>query len=160
MIIVLQTVRIRSDTHSYHDVQQDAPLRPRHPHRRWSSNRTSLSHQITTLTYDLPTTTLLTRPPKQGAGIARVLADPQQGNLAVALLARRAEPLNDLVKSLKSQVPGSVIEAFPSDTSPQRLERAFGEIKSHKEFEGLRLTMVLSCLTHPPPKALAVLCCG
>lgn len=46
------------------------------------------------------------------AGIARVLS--RDGNLAVALLARRAEPLNDLVKSLKTQSPGAVIEAFPT----------------------------------------------
>ena len=77
-----------------------------------------------------------------GAGIARILAHPSHGNLAVALLARRPEPLDELVKNLKSQVPGSVIEGFPSDTSPEKLRKAFKEIKAHESFKGLKLGMV------------------
>lgn len=78
----------------------------------------------------------------QGAGIARVLAHPDHGNLAVALLSRRPEPLNDLVKNLKSQAPGSVIEAFPSDTRPENLKKAFADIRGHESFKGLKLNMV------------------
>jgi len=71
-----------------------------------------------------------------------MLAHPDHGNLAVALLARRPEPLKELVKNLKSQVPESVIEAFPSDTSPDKLRKAFADIKGHDSFKGLKLNMV------------------
>ena len=71
-----------------------------------------------------------------------MLAHPAHGNLAVALLARRPEALNDLVKNLKSQVPDGVIEAFPSDTSPDKLRKAFADIKGHESFKGLKLNLV------------------
>lgn len=79
--------------------------------------------------------------PTTGAGIARVLA--RDGNLAVALLARRPEPLNDLVKSLRSQSPGAVIEAFPTDTKPDNLRKAFADIKKHQSFAGLKLNTAI-----------------
>ncbi len=75
--------------------------------------------------------------PATGAGIARILG--AQGNLAVALLARRPEPLNDLVKSLRSQAPNGVFEAFPTDTSPENLKKTFADIKTHQAFQGLKL---------------------
>lgn len=78
----------------------------------------------------------------QGAGIARILADPAHGNLAVAVLARRPEALDDLVKNLRSQVPQGVFEAFPCDTSPAKLEQVFNDIKNHSSFTGLRLNTV------------------
>ncbi|KAK5175204.1 uncharacterized protein LTR77_000341 [Saxophila tyrrhenica] len=78
--------------------------------------------------------------PATGAGIARILGHPQHGNLAVALLARRPEALDELVGNLRSQVPNGVFEAFPTDTSPERLRKAFAEIKSHQSFSGLKLT--------------------
>lgn len=78
----------------------------------------------------------------QGAGIARTLAHPSHGNLAVALLARRPEPLRELASKLRSEAPGSVIEAFPSDTSPEQLTKAFEEIKAHESFGGLKLDIV------------------
>jgi len=75
--------------------------------------------------------------PATGAGIARVLGS--NGNLAVALLARRPEALNELVGNLRSQVPNGVFEAFPTDTSPDKLKKAFADIKSHKAFQDLKL---------------------
>jgi len=77
--------------------------------------------------------------PVTGAGIARILAHPSHGNLAVALLARRPEPLNDLAKKLRSEVPGGVLEAFPTDTSPESLKKTFSAIKDCKSFAGLKL---------------------
>jgi len=75
--------------------------------------------------------------PATGAGIARVLA--RDGNMAVALLARRPETLNELASNLKSEVPNSVIETFPTDTSPDKLKKAFADIKTHQSFQGLKL---------------------
>lgn len=60
----------------------------------------------------------------------------------MALLARRPGPLNDLAKSLRSQVDGAVFEAFPSDTSPQSLRKAFADIKGHESFKNLKLKVV------------------
>jgi short-subunit dehydrogenase len=82
----------------------------------------------------------------QGAGIARVLAS--QGNLAVALLARRQEPLQELAKSLRDAVPNSVFEAFPTDTSPKNLAAAFQDIKAHKSFKGLKLRLSIFSVKH------------
>lgn len=80
--------------------------------------------------------------PATGAGIARILAHPSHGNLAVALLARRPEALNDLVKTLRSQVPEGVLETFPTDTSPDKLRKTFADIKAHQSFKDLKLKVV------------------
>jgi NAD(P)-dependent dehydrogenase (short-subunit alcohol dehydrogenase family) len=77
--------------------------------------------------------------PATGAGIARILGHPSHGNLAVALLARRPDALRDLVTSLRSSAPGGVFEAFPTDTSPEKLRKAFQDIRAHEAFEGLKL---------------------
>lgn len=77
--------------------------------------------------------------PATGAGIARVLGHPSHGNMAVALLARRPEALNELVGNLRSQAPNGVFEAFPTDTSPDKLRKAFADIKSHDSFRDLKL---------------------
>jgi hypothetical protein len=77
----------------------------------------------------------------QGAGIARVLAS--QGNLAVALLARRPEALQDLTRRLRADVPDATFEAFPTDTSPASLSNAFQEIKKHDSFKNLKLELAI-----------------
>ncbi len=77
--------------------------------------------------------------PATGAGIARILGSPNYGNLAVALLARRPEALNALVDDLRSQTPNGVFEAFPTDTSPDKLRQAFADIKGHQSFKDLKL---------------------
>ncbi|EGP91505.1 uncharacterized protein MYCGRDRAFT_107473 [Zymoseptoria tritici IPO323] len=81
--------------------------------------------------------------PATGAGIARILSHPSHGNMAVALLARRPEPLNDLVKSLRSQNSGAVLESFPTDTAPDNLKKAFADIKAHQSFSGLKLKVAI-----------------
>ena len=79
----------------------------------------------------------------QGAGIARILAHPSHGNYAVALLARNHENLNNLAESLRSSAPGSTIETFPTDTSPSNLSQAFGNIRKHPSFQGLKLGVAI-----------------
>lgn len=81
-----------------------------------------------------------------------MLAHPNQGNLAVALLARRPEALNDIAQSLRSSAPGAVIEAFPSDTTPEALQKAFSDIRQHKSFEGLKLRMAIYNVKHSSKK--------
>ncbi|KXT12762.1 hypothetical protein AC579_675 [Pseudocercospora musae] len=90
--------------------------------------------------------------PATGAGIARVLSSPNQGNLAVALLARRPEPLNDLIKSLKSQNQDAVLEAFPTDTKPENLRNAFADIKSHSSFKDLKLKVAIFSIKNSSKK--------
>lgn len=59
--------------------------------------------------------------------------------MAIALLARRKEKLDELVALLKSQCPGAVAEGFVSDTDPSNLEKAFSAIDQHDSFKGLKL---------------------
>lgn len=81
-----------------------------------------------------------------------MLAHPSHGNMAVALLARRQEVLTDIASSIKSQVDGAVVEAFPTDTSPESLQKAFASIKSHQSFSGLKLDMAIFSIKHSSKK--------
>jgi len=84
--------------------------------------------------------------PTTGSGIARVLA--RDGNLAVALLARRPEPLHELAQKLRGDVPNSVFEPFSTDTTPQKLASTFQEIKAHESFKGLKLQIAIFSVKH------------
>ncbi|PWN18683.1 NAD(P)-binding protein [Microstroma glucosiphilum] len=89
--------------------------------------------------------------PTSGAGIARQLATPVSqggGGMAVALLARNAERLSTLASNLKASVPGAVVGAFPTDTSPVNLKKAFEAIKKHKDFDGCRLRLGVFHIKH------------
>ncbi|KAI1634210.1 hypothetical protein F4809DRAFT_665772 [Biscogniauxia mediterranea] len=88
--------------------------------------------------------------PTSGAGIARVLADPSLGNMAVALLARNAENLRSVCSEARRTSRGGELHAFPSDTSPASLRRAFGEIGAHAAFAGLRLRLAVYHVKHAP----------
>ncbi|KAI5369332.1 Putative short-chain dehydrogenase/reductase SDR, NAD(P)-binding domain superfamily [Septoria linicola] len=90
--------------------------------------------------------------PATGAGIARVLSSPTQGNMAVALLARRPEPLNDLVKSLRASNPEAVLETFPTDTQPDNLRKAFQRIKEHNSFRDLKLRVAIFSIKNSSKK--------
>lgn len=90
--------------------------------------------------------------PATGAGIARILGDPSQGNLAVALLARRQDALSELAKDLRSQSSGGVYETFATDTAPDNLRKAFADIKSHKSFQGLKLRMAIYSIKNSAKK--------
>jgi short-subunit dehydrogenase len=88
----------------------------------------------------------------QGTGIARMLSHPKHGNLAVALLARRAENLSSVRSNLQKTSPGSVIETFPTDTEPNNLKKAFQSIKSHPSFKDLKLKVAVYSVKHSSKK--------
>ena len=72
--------------------------------------------------------------------------------MAVALLARRPEALTHMAQSLRSSAPNSVIETFPTDTSPESLKKAFSDIKQHKSFENLKLRVAVYSVKHSSKK--------
>lgn len=82
--------------------------------------------------------------PVAGAGIARILASPQQGNLAVALLSRTADP--NLASQISQTCHGGpgVLKAFKSDTSEEQLSSVFEEIKKWKDSIDADLKLKLS----------------
>ncbi|KAI0473384.1 oxidoreductase [Xylariaceae sp. FL0804] len=83
---------------------------------------------------------LLGAGPVLGHGIARALAHPSQGNMAVALLARRRESLDALVAQLERDAPGCVCAGFVADAAdPRSLEAAFAAVDAHQRFDGLKL---------------------
>lgn len=86
--------------------------------------------------------------PTSGGGIARVLADPAQGNLAVALLARNADNLAKLRDSVRQSSKGGVLHSFPTDTQPDNLRQAFRDIASHPDFSGLKLRLAIYHVKH------------
>ncbi|KAL8938323.1 MAG: hypothetical protein Q9216_003961 [Gyalolechia sp. 2 TL-2023] len=90
--------------------------------------------------------------PAAGAGIARILAHPSHGNLAVALLARNADNLAALATSLRASAPNSIIETFPTDTQPANLTNAFSAIRSHPSFQGLTLRVGIFSIKHSSKK--------
>ncbi|TVY38394.1 hypothetical protein LSUB1_G006362 [Lachnellula subtilissima] len=90
--------------------------------------------------------------PNTGTGIARILSHPSHGNLAVALLARRPENLSSVRANLKETSPGSVIESFPTDTSPTQLKSAFQSIRSHSSFKDLKLKVAVYSVKHASKK--------
>ncbi|KAE8451886.1 hypothetical protein EG329_002727 [Mollisiaceae sp. DMI_Dod_QoI] len=90
--------------------------------------------------------------PNTGTGIARILSHPNHGNLAVALLARRPENLSSVRANLEKTSPGSTIETFPTDTSPQNLKSAFQSIRSHNSFKDLKLKVAVYSVKHSSKK--------
>ena len=88
----------------------------------------------------------------QGTGIARILSDPKHGNMAVALLARNQDNLNSVLENLSTTAPGSVVEAFPTDTDPANLEKTFQVIRSHPLFKGLKLKVAIYSIKHSSKK--------
>lgn len=80
------------------------------------------------------------------SGIARILASPAHGNLAVALLSRSGSA--ELAASLHKSSGGGVLHAFKTDTSAASLKRAFDEIKSHPAFHDLPLKLAVWNIKH------------
>lgn len=66
--------------------------------------------------------------PTTASGIARVLADPSKGNLAVALLSRSGDPA--LAERLSRESHGGQLRAFQTDTTEEQLGRAMPEIQA------------------------------
>ncbi|KAJ4994428.1 oxidoreductase [Stagonosporopsis vannaccii] len=90
--------------------------------------------------------------PNTGTGIARILSHPSHGNLAVALLARRPENLQSVISTIRKTSPDAVLEAFPSDTSKDSIEKAFQDIKVHKSFVGLKAEVAVYSVKHSSKK--------
>ncbi|KAI1338113.1 hypothetical protein F5Y15DRAFT_131900 [Xylariaceae sp. FL0016] len=86
--------------------------------------------------------------PTSGAGIARVLAKPAQGNMAVACLARNEKNLKDLCQALQDTSGGGVVHPFPCDTTPANLSRTFVEISKHPDFRDLKLKVAIFHVKH------------
>ncbi len=89
--------------------------------------------------------------PTSGAGIARVLASPTHGNLAIALLARNPSNLASVASTLRPSTPNP-IETFPSDTSPEKLSKAFKAIREHPSFKDLKLSVAVYHIKHASRK--------
>ncbi|KAJ4296764.1 hypothetical protein N0V90_006812 [Kalmusia sp. IMI 367209] len=90
--------------------------------------------------------------PNTGTGIARIISHPSHGNLAVALLARRSESLNEVVSTVRKTSPDAVIETFPTDTSKASLENTFQNIQNHKSFKDLKLKLAIYSIKHSSKK--------
>ncbi|CRK16096.1 hypothetical protein BN1723_002269 [Verticillium longisporum] len=89
--------------------------------------------------------------PTSGAGIARVLASPDHGNLAVALLARNPDNLSSLCSDLRKTSKG-VFQPFPTDTGADNLRRTFKEIAEHDDFKDLKLKLAIYHVKHSSKK--------
>lgn len=85
---------------------------------------------------------LLGAGPVAGAGIARILASPAHGNLAVALLSRTGDV--QLASTISKTSGGGVLKAFKSDASEQQLTQTFEDIKSWSKSLGDDLKLKLS----------------
>lgn len=73
--------------------------------------------------------------PNTGTGIARILSSPSHGNLAVALLARNPQPLENVFETVHASHSDAVLETFPTDTSERSLRSAFASIKALRGIE-------------------------
>ncbi|KAL2040305.1 hypothetical protein N7G274_006748 [Stereocaulon virgatum] len=80
--------------------------------------------------------------PTSGAGIARVLTSPSNGNLALAILSRKPDNLNKVAEGVQSSTSNPVI-GFPSDTTPEKLSKAFADMRSHPSFKNLKLKVAV-----------------
>lgn len=86
--------------------------------------------------------------PTTAAGVARVLARPSQGNLAVALLSRTGDA--GLAERLSRESGGGVLRAFKTDTTEQSLGKVFREIKdwAGELGGGLKLKLAIWSIKH------------
>jgi len=69
--------------------------------------------------------------------------------MAIALMARRKDKLDELVALLKEQAPGAVCEGFVSDTTPEKMESAFKSVQEHPSFQGLKLKAAVFNIKSP-----------
>lgn len=68
------------------------------------------------------------------------------------ITARRPDSLNTVIQSLKNQNSNAVLEAFPTDTSPANLRKAFADIKAHQSFKGLKLKVAVFSIKNSAKK--------
>jgi NAD(P)-dependent dehydrogenase (short-subunit alcohol dehydrogenase family) len=69
--------------------------------------------------------------------------------MAIALMARRKESLDELVAQLKQDAPGAVCEGFVSDTTPETMTSAFQAVQDHPSFQGLKLQAAVFNIKSP-----------
>ncbi|KAJ9498238.1 hypothetical protein H2202_006389 [Exophiala xenobiotica] len=84
--------------------------------------------------------------PTTAAGIARILAHPSHGNMAVALLSRTGDA--GLAERISRESQGGTLRAFKTDTSEPSLTSAFEEIKSWSQSQNLKLNMAIWNIKH------------
>lgn len=85
--------------------------------------------------------------PTTGSGIARVLADPQRGNMAVALLSRSGDEA--LAERLGRESQGGILKAFATDTSPEKLGETIARVRKWaEEKEELKLKLAVWNIKH------------
>jgi hypothetical protein len=53
---------------------------------------------------------------------------------------------------VRKSSPDAVLETFPTDTSKESLQKAFQEIKTHKSFKDLKLSMAIYSIKHSSKK--------
>ncbi|KAI1622289.1 hypothetical protein EDD37DRAFT_651577 [Exophiala viscosa] len=80
--------------------------------------------------------------PTTASGIARILAHPSHGNLAVALLSRSADA--GLAERLSRESQGGTLRAFKTDTTESSLTSVFEEIKSWAKSHQQQLPLKLA----------------
>lgn len=69
----------------------------------------------------------------------------------MAVLARNEENLKQLCQTIRTSAQSGstpVVEAFPTDTSPESLSRTFKAIASHQAFQGLKLRLAIYHVKH------------
>ena len=95
---------------------------------------------------------LLGAGPVTGSGIARILAHPSHGNLAVALLSRSISPDSPVLSSLHASLPSETTKyvlPFQTDIAkPGSLAATFERIKKTPAFEGLALKLAIFNVKH------------
>lgn len=69
--------------------------------------------------------------------------------MAIALMARRKESLDELVAKLKQDCPGTVCEGIVSDTTPEKMGEAFKQVESHPTFKNLKLRAAVFNIKSP-----------
>lgn len=72
--------------------------------------------------------------------------------MAVALLARNPENLNNLCNDLRKSSKGGILHPFPTDTSPASLSKTFKEIAAHPELKDLKLKLAIFHVKHSSKK--------
>ncbi|KAK9772698.1 hypothetical protein AB5N19_14290 [Seiridium cardinale] len=86
--------------------------------------------------------------PTSGAAMARMLASPAHGNLAVALLAPQKDNLEKLCVSLRRKSNGGVLHSFPGNSKASDLQRTFARISTHPAFKSLKLKLAVFHAKH------------
>jgi NAD(P)-dependent dehydrogenase (short-subunit alcohol dehydrogenase family) len=84
--------------------------------------------------------------PTTASGIARVLAHPSKGNLAVALLSRSGD--QGLADRLSRESNGGKLRAFKTDTSEEQLGKVIPEVQEWANSENVKLKLAVWNIKH------------